>query len=78
MAEKKVAKKKATPKAKPKKVVIPESKKNPGAVVRTMQCDKARAAELVERFGFFVVKESGDVFTVAADLPANVKYEASR
>jgi len=75
MADKKPAKKKAAkPKAKP--VLIPENKKNQGAVVRTIVCDKKRAAELVENFGFFVTKEDGEKYTVCADLSANTKYEA--
>ncbi len=65
------------PAAKKKEVVIPPNKANPGSVVRTIRCDKERAAHLVSEYGFYVTKQAGDEYTVCADLPANVKYEAA-
>jgi len=87
MAEKKKTTKKApAKKASAKKAPVkkkdtavpPNPSRDMGAVVRTVRCDKAKAAELVGEYGFFVVGKSGDEYTCCADQRANSKYESRR
>ena len=75
MAKEKKAPAKKKAQAKKKEVVLPPNPENSGAVVRTITCDKARAAKLVKDFGFCAeLKPSGE-YLCTADLRANKKYE---
>ena len=79
MPEKKKATKKPAakkPAAKKPVVVPPNPTRSMGAPVRTIRCDKAKAADLVGKFGFFVITENDGVYECVADLPANTRYEA--
>jgi len=76
-AKKAAAKKAPAKKAAPKAVEVPPNPtRSMGAPVRTIRCDKAKAADLVGKFGFFVITESDGIYECVADLPANTRYEA--
>ena len=76
-AKKPAAKKAPAKKAAPKAVEVPENPdRHMGAPVRTIRCDKAKAARLVGEFGFFVITEADGVYECVADSTANAKYEA--
>ena len=79
MATSKGTKKPATKKATTKTPSKSAPTGTPGsAVVRTMCVDEERAADLVEKFGFWVGSKNGEgKIVVCADEKANAKYEAT-